>query len=231
MSDTRKTQQAPRESAQRAGEAAQATTDFATRMARETIDRTEEVSNQTAQTAEQARDKAREIGVSVADTVARTADVALEITQRAAEQGREVMWRGMCAAAGVNGGLANLGYGRGHRVLEQSARALEIYRDAGEATASHLQALFASSLSLSRGMQEMQFVALRLFDHATERCARKPRDLLHCKSMTEMADIQRELCIDWVNDAMEARSTLLQIAGRVAQEAMRPMQGVASARA
>jgi hypothetical protein len=226
VSETRKTQQATRESVQRAGEAAQATTDFATRMARETIDRTEEVSNQTA---EQARDNARQISVSVADTVARTADAALAITQKAAEQGREVMWRGMCAAAGVNGGLAQLGYGRSHRVLEQYSRTLEIYRQAGEATASHLQALFASSLSLSRGMQEMQLVALRQFDYAAERNARRPQDILRCKSMTEMAEVQRELCLDSVNYALEAGSTLLQIAGRVAQEAMRPLQGVAPA--
>ena len=124
MSETRKTQQATRESVQRAGEAVQTTTDLAARMARETVDRAEEVSNQTA---EKARDNAREIGVSVADSVARTADAAFAITQRAAEQGREVMWRGMCAAAEVNGGLAHLGYGRSHRVLEQYSRTLEIY--------------------------------------------------------------------------------------------------------
>jgi hypothetical protein len=223
VSDTRKTQQATRDSAQRVSEAAQASTDAAMRMAREAIDRRQDMANQTG-------GKAREIGVSVADTVARTADVALDITQRAAEQGREVMWRGMCAAAGVNGGLAKLGYDRGHRVLEQCSRTLEIYRDTGEATASHLQALFASGLSLSRGMQEMQVVALRLFDQAAERSARKPPDLLHCKSMTEMAEIQRTLCLDSVNYAMEASSTLLQIAGRVVQEAMRPLQGGASSR-
>ena len=224
MSETRKSQQATRESAQQAREAAQAATDSAAQTARETIDRTEEVFSQTA-------DNAREIGVSVADTVARTADAALEITQRVAEQGREVIWRGVAAAAGVNGSLAHVGYGRGHRMLEQSSRTLEIYREAGEATAAHFQALFASSLSLTRGMQEMQIVALRLFDHAVERNARKPQDMLHCKSMTEMAEVQRELCLDSVNYALEAGSTLLQIAGRVAQEAMRPLQGVTTPRA
>jgi hypothetical protein len=223
MSETRKSHQATRENAHHAREAAQATTDSATRTARETIDRTQDVFSHTA-------DEAREIGVSVADTMARTADAALEITQRVAEQGREVIWRGVCTAAGVNGRLAHVGYGRSHRVLEQSSRTLEIYREAGEATAEHLQALFTSGLSLARGMQEMQVVALRLFDHAAERSARKPQDLLHCKSMTEMAEIQRELCLDSVNYAMEAGSTLLQIAGRVAQEAMRPLRSAESAR-
>jgi hypothetical protein len=217
MSETRKSHQAARESAHHAREAAQATTDSATRTARETIDRTEDVFSQTA-------DDAREIGVSVADTMARTADAALGITQRVAEQGREVMWRGVCAAAGVNGRLAHVGYGRSHRVLEQSSRTLDIYREAGEATAEHLQALFESGLSLARGMQEMQATALRLLDQAAERSAQKPQDLLHCKSMTEMAEIQREFCLDSVNYAMEAGSTLLQMAGRVAQEAMRPLR-------
>jgi hypothetical protein len=224
MSETRKSQQATRESVQQAREAAQTATDSATQTARETIDRTEEVFNQTA-------DGAGQMSASVADTMARTADAAFEISQRVAEQGREVIWRGVCAAAGVNGRLAHAGYGRSHRVLEQSSRTLEIYREAGEASAAHFQALFASGLSLTRGMQEMQIVALRLLDHAIERNARKPQDMLQCKSMTEMAEVQRELCLDSVNYALEAGSTLLQIAGGVAQEAMRPLQGVTSARA
>lgn len=168
--------------------------------------------------------------MSVADTVARTADVALEITERVAEQGRDAMWRGLCAAAGVNGRLADVGYGRSHRALEQSARTLELYREAGEATAEHMQALFVSGLSLTRGIQELQLVALRMLDNAAERGAHKPRDLLRCRSMTDLAEMQRDLCMDSVNYAMEASSTLLQIAGRVAQEAMRPLHGRAAAR-
>ena len=226
MSEARKSQHGTREAregVQQAKEAAHSAADSATRGARETFGRAEDVFDQNA-------DDVRDIGVSVADTVARTADVALEITERVAEQGRDAMWRGLFAAAGVNGRLADVGYGRSHRVLEQSARTLELYREAGEATAEHMQALFASGLSLTRGIQEMQLVALRMFDNAAERGTHKPRDLLRCKSMTDLAEMQRDVCMDSVNYAIEASSTLLQIAGRVAQDAMRPLQGRAAAR-
>jgi hypothetical protein len=91
-----------------------------------------------------------------------------------------------------------------------------------------MQALFTCALSLTRGMQEMQLTALRMFDNAAERGARKPRDLLRCRSMTDVAEMQRDLYRDSVNDMIKANSTLLQIAGRVVQEAMRPLHGAAA---
>jgi hypothetical protein len=187
--------------------------------------------NRTADMLDDAVENARAIGASVVDTVARSTGAAFEMTQKIAERGGDAVWQGFCAAAGANGGLVDLGYRRSHRVLEQSARTLEIYREAGEATAEHLQALFASGVSLTRGMQEMQLVTLRIFDHAAERNASRPQRLLHCKSMIDVAEMQRELCVDSINYALEAGSALLQIAGRVAQEATRPLQGRATGRA
>ena len=219
MSDTttRKTQPNARDGIQQARDAAHSAAESARRTAHESIGRTEDVLDRTA-------DEARDIGLSVADTVARTADAAVDITQRVAEQGREVIWLGMRAAAGVNGRLADAGYGRGHRVVGQVARSLDIYREAGEATAANVQALLTSWTSLGRGVQEMQHAWLEMLDRATERSTRKPQDLLRCKSVEEVAQIQRDLWVDSVSHAMEASSTLLQIAGRVTQDAMRPLQ-------
>lgn len=214
---TRKAQQATRESMQQAREAAHATVDSAAHAAREGVAGTEDVLNRAA-------DEARDIGVSVADTVARTADAAVDITQRVADQGREVIWLGVRAAAGVNGRLADVGYGRSHRVIGQLARALEIYRQAAEGTAEQFQALFTSWTTLGRGVQEVQHAWLELLDRATERNVRKPQDILRCKSIDEMAEIQRDLWVDGVKHAMEAGTALLQIAGRVTSEAMRPLQ-------
>ncbi len=214
---TRKTQSNARDGVQQARDAAHSAAESATRTAHEAIGRTEDVLDRTA-------DEARDIGLSVADTVARTADAAVDITQRVADQGREVIWLGMRAAAGVNGRLADVGYGRGHRVVGQVARSLDIYREAGEVTAANVQALFTSWTSLGRGVQEMQHAWLEMLDRATERGTRKPQDLLRCKSVEEVAQIQRDLWVDSVSHAMETSSTLLQIAGRVTQDAMRPLQ-------
>jgi hypothetical protein len=214
---SRKTQPNSRDSVQQVRDAAHSAADASTRTAREAMGRAEDVFNRTA-------DEARDIGVSVADTVARTADAAVDITQRVADQGREVIWLGVRAAAGVNGRLADVSYGRGHRIVGEVSRSLDIYRQAGEATAENVQALFASWTVLGRGVQEMQHAWLEILDRATERGARKPQDLLRCKSIEEVAEIQRDLWTDSVSHALEASSTLLQIAGRITQEAMRPLQ-------
>ena len=217
MSETKKTQGGARDNIQQVRDAAHHAADATTRTARETVGRTEDVLNRTA-------DEAHDIGISVADTVARTADAAVDITQRVAEQGREVIWLGVRAAAGVNTRLADVSYGRGHRVLGQATRAAEIYRQASEGTAENVQALFASWMSMVRGANELHHAWLEMLDRATENGARKPQDLLRCKSLEEMAEMQRELYLGSVNHAMEATSMLLQIAGRVTQDAMRPLQ-------
>lgn len=214
---TKKAQQATREGVQHAREATQASVDVGARAARESVTSAEDVLNRTA-------DEARDIGVSVADTVARTTDAAVDITQRVADQGREVIWLGVRAAAGVNGRLADASYGRSHRVIGQMAHALEIYQQAAEGTTEHLQALFSSWTLLGRGMQELQHAWLEQLDRATERGVRKPQDILRCKSVDEVAELQRDLWVDGVKHAMDAGVTLLQIASRVTSEAMRPLQ-------
>ncbi|HEX5327599.1 MAG TPA: phasin family protein [Acetobacteraceae bacterium] len=217
-STARKPAQAARESAHQVRDAAHTAAEASMNSTREAANRTEDVFNRTAE-------EARDIGVSVADTMARGADAAVDITERVAEQGREVIWLGVRAAAGVNGRLADVGYGRSHRVVGELARSLDIYRQAGETAADNVQALFASWTSLGRGMQEMQRAWLEMLDRATDHGTRKPQDLLRCKSMPEMAEIQRDLWLDSVNHAIETSSTLLRIAGRATQDAMRPLQG------
>ncbi len=165
---------------------------------------------------------AHNIGMSMTDTVVRTADAAADMAQRVAEQQREVIWFGVGAAAGR---LADISYGRGHRVLAQAARSLEIYGQASATTAETMQSLYASWMALARGMQETQRACLSLLDRATQNGGRRPQDMLRCKSLEELAEIQRDLYLDAVNQAVDSTTTLLQIAGRVTQEAIRPLAG------
>jgi hypothetical protein len=179
-------------------------------------------------TAHQAADELRDVGDAVAETVVRTADAAVEMGQLVAEQQREVMLLGVRAAAGMNGRLADAGYGRCHHVVGAAARALNICREAGETTAENVQALFSAYVTLGRGMQQMQHAALDLLDRAVDRATHKPQDLLRCKTLEEFAEVQRDLYLDAVNHALESSTTLLtllQLAAQTAQQAMRPLHG------
>ena len=163
------------------------------------------------------------MGESVADTVAKTADAAVEMGQRVAEQGHEVMMLGMRAAAGMNGRLAEVGCGRSHRLLGAMARALQIWHEAGDNTAENLQALFSSYLRLGQGLQQMQHVWLDMLDRTADEAAHRPQELLRCKSLEEFAEVQRNIYLGAVNRAVESSSTLLQLATQTAQQAMRPL--------
>jgi hypothetical protein len=166
----------------------------------------------------------RDVGDAVAETVARTADAAVEMGQRVADQGREVMLLGVRAAAGMNGRIADAGYGRSHHVLGAAARALDIYRQAGDSTAENVQALLSAYLTLGRGAQQMQHAWVDLLDRAVERATHKPQDLLRCKTLEEIAEVQRDLYLETVSHALESSTTLLQLAVQTAQQAMRPLQ-------
>jgi len=169
-------------------------------------------------------DESGEMVGSVADTVTRTADAAVDITQRVADQGREVISLGMRAAAGMNGRLADVSYDRSHRLLEQAARVMDIYGQANDRTAENLKTLFNASLGLARGLQQMQQTWLTLLDRSFKEASRKPQDLLRCKSLVELADTQREIYVDAVERAIDSSSTMLQLTERVMRDALAPLQ-------
>jgi hypothetical protein len=173
-----------------------------------------------------AADGTNEIIGNAADTMSHTAEVAVDITQRVAEQSREVIWNGMRAAAGVNGRLADVGYGTSHRFFEQATRVMDIYGQASERATEKLQSLFAASLSLTRGAQQMQQTWFNLLDRSVNEAVRKPQDLLRCKSLSELADTQRDLYIGAVDRAIESSAAMLQAAERTARDALSRLQNL-----
>lgn len=207
MSDTKKTREsAPREN----------------RVAREALERGEEMGHHVTE-------EFRDVGETMADTMVRTTDAAVEMGHRVAEQSREVMLLGVRAAAGMNGRLADASYGAS-RFLRASARAMQMYQEAGENTADHLEALFSASVTVSRGLQKMQHAYADMLDQAVNGATHRPRDLMRCKSLEEVAELQRDLYVDAVNRAVESGTTLLQIAAQTAQQAIRPLNARAAGR-
>jgi hypothetical protein len=185
---------------------------------------TKDTISETSSVAQHAADRAREAGQSMTETVAETANAAANLSSKAAEQSREVMMMGVRTAAGVGGRVADISFGRGHHLLASAAHAMDIYRDASERSAERVQALFSSYMTFGRGLQHMQHAWLEMVDHTMENAVHKPQDLLRCKNMVELAEVQRDLYIDAINHAFESTSRLLDIAGRTAQDAVRPLQ-------
>lgn len=185
-----------------------------------------EAAAQSSQTAQQAMDKARVVGQAMTETAVETAEDATDTSAKITGQGRDVMMMGKRTAAGVGGRVADISYGRSHHFLSSATQVMDIYRDASERSAERMQALMSSALIFGRGWQRMQHAWLQMLDHSLESAAHKPQDLLRCKNMVELAEVQRGLYLDAVNHAFESSSRLLDLVGRAAQEAVQPLQGV-----
>ena len=214
MSETSKTAETMKKAADQTTRSSQAAMEAAGKATREAMHET--VAN--------GAEHAKQATHTMTETVAETASVAAGLTNQAAEQGREVLLMGMRTAADVGSRVADIGFGRGHHLLSSATHAMDIYRDASERSAEHAQALFSSCLTFGRGLQAMQHAWLEMADQTMEKAAQRPRDLLRCKNMVEVAEVQRDLYIGAINRAVESTTRLLEMAGRTAQDAVRPLQ-------
>jgi hypothetical protein len=142
----------------------------------------------------------------------------------AAESSREVLMMGMRTAADVGSRVADISFGRGHHLMSSAVHAMDVYRDASERSVERVQAVFSSAMMFGRGMQQMQHAWLEMIGQSMENAAHKPQDLLRCKNLVEVAEVQRDLYLDAVNQAFESTGRLLDLSGRAAQDAVRPLQ-------
>ena len=199
-----------RNAAARTGAAAERAGDQVRDAAGQAGDAVRDASAQTRESAEQIRAQmrdatkrgaaqAKEITSNIAETVQRTTDAAFEITQRAADQGREVVWQSVRAAAGVQGRLADVSYGRSHQLFGSTARMIEVYREASDNAAGNVQALLTSYLHLGRGVQEMQQAYFDQLERTVERASRKRHELVNAKSVEEFAQVQRDMYVESVD--------------------------------
>lgn len=217
MSETMKSAEMVKRATDQTAKSSQATMDSAGKVAKE-------ASSETSQAAQHAADRAKDIGNGMTETVAETANAATNMSTKAAEQSREVMLMGVRTAAGVGSRVADINFGRSHHMMSSAAHAMDVYREASEKSAERVQALFSSVMTMGRGLQSMQHAWLEMMDHSMEHAAHKPQDLLRCKSMVELAEVQRDLYLDALNHTFESTSRLLEIASRTAQDAVRPLQ-------
>ena len=181
---------------------------------------TKDVAAETAALTEKAADRVKQANQATAQTASEATDAASKTTA----SGADVMMTGVRTVADIGGKVGDISFGRSHKMLSSAARAMDVYTDATERSAERVQALVVSCMTLGRGLQKMQHMWLEMLDHSIETTTRKPQDLLRCKTLLEVAEVQRDLYIDAVNHAVTSSSRLLDLAGRAVQDAVRPLQ-------
>jgi phasin family protein len=209
MSDTTKTSDPSRKVQDTVARSAQATNETASRMARETTTSADVMANATAEAAKSAE---------------RTTETATEAGAKVASFANHAAKTGLSATADASGHMAGISHEHSRRLLTSTVQAMDIYTDATERSAERLQALMASALTLTCGLQKMQHAWLEILNSSMERATHRPQDLLRCKTLTEVAEVQRDLYTSAINHAFESSSRLLELASQTAGEAVRPLQ-------
>jgi hypothetical protein len=217
MSETTKPVEPAKKAPDSMARSSQAVSDPGGKTMKETI-------SETAQAVQNGADHAKDAGQKITETVAQTASAAAHMSAKAADQSREVVLMGMRTAADVSSRVADIGFGRGHHFMTSAMQAADIYSGASERSVERAQALFSSAMTFGRGLQQIQKTWLEMVDHTMQTAARKPQDLLRCNNIVELAQVQRDLYLDVVNQAIESTTRLLDLAGRTAQDAVRPLQ-------
>lgn len=159
-----------------------------------------------------------------ADTVAQAAQAAAARARQATQGNEEAVAAGVRTMAGLQEPLAQAGLEQGRRFAEATIRMTEVYREATERSAGDVQAMVASFTSLSRGAQHWQNTWLELMQTAFGRAQHKRQELLGCRSMVALAELQRDIYLEAVEDMLSANTTLLRLAGQIVQEAAQPLQ-------
>ena len=175
-------------------------------------------------TAGRAAHEAREAGEQGAQAAQHSAEVVGLLASRAIEQGREGVRMGLRTVAEAQRPVAERGIAQGQQAIETAAGVSEAYRQAAERTAEDVQALAVSWTHFVRGAQQWQHAYFDMAQRALQRFGTRPQALLRVTSPVEAAQIQRDLYVETVNSAVASGSTLLQLAGQIAQDTARPLQ-------
>ena len=104
--------------------------------------------------------------------------------------------------------------GSAARVTDEAAR-----------TTRDLTGAFANSYSvLADGIQELQHGYWRIVQQSVDIAATAPAEMMRCRNLTELSDLQREIFHKYLDGVVDVNRTLMDVSARVAGNAVKPLQ-------
>jgi hypothetical protein len=169
-------------------------------------------------------ESAREIGEKTAEAGLETARRTSKAAEEMASKNREHFAEGMRAFADACAPMAEAGKDAHRRVVEASSRINDLYSEAAEGSARDVQALTSSCLQLGHGLLRLQKGYLNAVQQSLTEAKHHPQDLLACRSVTELAEVQRDFFLDGINFMVQSSTTMMQMAGEIVQNAAGPLE-------
>ena len=181
--------------------------------------------------AQHAREGARHM-TQAAEGARRTTQEAVDSVKRATQEADEGMQRATKEATDGAQRLMHAGIEGTERVTQEIAGqgnrsmrvAAEIYSDAAHETGEDLQAIATLSTIAAGGLNEWRQAWINWFNRSLGTTARASRQLLHCTSIEEIADLQRSFLKESFGNLLEGSAQMLRISGRVSEDALRPLE-------
>jgi len=96
--------------------------------------------------------------------------------------------------------------------------------------ARDLTGAFANSYGVfADGIQELQHGYWRVVQSSFDLATSAPAEMMRCRSLTELSELQREIFTKYLDRVADANRTLIDVSARVAGQAVRPLQEQAAA--
>jgi hypothetical protein len=107
------------------------------------------------------------------------------------------------------------------RVADATTRAT----DEADRAARDLSGAFANSYSVfADGIQELQHGYWRIVQQSVDIAATAPAEMMRCRSLTELSELQREIFHKYLDRVVDANRTLMDVSARVAGNVTKPLQ-------
>ena len=85
---------------------------------------------------------------------------------------------------------------------------------------------FANSYGVfADGIRELQHGYWRIVQNSFDIAASAPAEMMRCRSLTELSELQRGIFSKYLDGVVDANRTLIDVSARVAEKAARPLQG------
>ncbi|AZY95514.1 hypothetical protein EOJ32_17075 (plasmid) [Paracoccus sp. Arc7-R13] len=144
--------------------------------------------------------------------------------ERATREGAETMQRGAAAMQNEARQLTETLTERTQQAASDSREALTIYSDAARTLAADLQVVTTSSSATAQAVSDATSVWSNWFEKTARANADASQKLLGAKSVKDVAVLQREFATTTMQNWMERRTAMLQIAQRSSEQALSPLQ-------
>jgi len=112
---------------------------------------------------------------------------------------------------------------RAQRATSEAREALTVYSESTREIAEGLQAVRASSSVSREAASEVYTACMEWAEKATRTNAELSQQLLQCRSVKQVAEVQRQFVTSALRNWMESRAKVLEIAQHTSKQALRPL--------